>query len=46
MEYYENAKFILDDGRLNIIIIPDILSSILEPYGIKREDNVQVYMII
>lgn len=42
MEYYENAKFILDDGRLNIIIIPDILSSILEPYGYKREDNVQV----
>jgi len=40
MKYYQNREFILPDGTLDITMIPDILSNILDSYdsNYKRED--------
>lgn len=41
LEYYNSMYFIREDGSLNIKVMPDIISPILEKYGYKSLDKTQ-----
>jgi hypothetical protein len=42
LKYYDNRHFILEDGELDMVVLPKIMAHILEKYGYKYEDRCQV----
>jgi hypothetical protein len=41
LKYYDNRHFILGDGELDMLVLPQIMGHILEKYGYKYEDSYQ-----
>jgi hypothetical protein len=42
LKYYDNRHFINESGELDILILPRIMGGILNKYGYKYEDRIQI----
>ena len=42
LDAYSQMKFIMNDGNLNLIPCPRVTTTILEQYGFKRKDEMQI----